>query len=164
LSPELLPDVAFDGSNHVVAWFEARSINSIGNGDIRGARVSADGTLLDGPASTGGFAINTNDNSRNHPRVVPFDSGVLVAWELPSFSGVSGIFGARVDSSGRLVDGAATDDGISLSGMPSSETSDRLQFPALATAPDRALVTWVDHVRVQGSGSKSLEATMLFPW
>jgi len=161
-APELIPDVAFDGANHVVAWFEARILNFIGDGDIRGARVRADGTLLDGPASSGGFAINTNDHGKNNPRVVRFDPGVLVVWELPSFSGVAGILGARFDSNGQLVGAAPTDDGLWVSGMPSSSTASLFQFPALAALPDRSLVTWVDNV--EGGGTKSLQATMLFPW
>jgi hypothetical protein len=163
-APELVPDVAFDGSNHVVAWFEARIINFIGDGDIRGARVGSDGALLDGPASGGGFAISTNPLSKNHPRVSRFDPGVVVVWEAPGFDNErpAGVLGARLDADGQLVHTVATGEGLWLSGVAPAETTSQFRFPAIASAQDRALLTWVDNV--EGAGTKSLQASMLFPW
>jgi hypothetical protein len=161
-SPEMVPDVAFDGSHHVVAWFEDRYTSTIGDGDIRGARVGADGMLLDGPASAGGFAISTNAQTKNHPRVSRFGPGVLVVWELLDYNGLSGIFGARIDSNGQLVQTLATAEGLWLSGQPPEATFSLFRFPALASAQDRALLAWVDNVT--GGGTKSLQASLLLPW
>jgi hypothetical protein len=159
---EMVPDVAFDGSQHVLAWFEDRGTSTIGDGDIRGARVGTDGTLLDGPASAGGFAISTNVETKNNPRVIRFEPGVLVVWELLNYSGLSGIFGARIDQDGRLLQTVPTAAGLWLSGMPRSETVSLFQFPALAFAEGRGLLTWVDNV--SGGGTKSLQASLLLPW
>ncbi len=163
-APEQVPDVAFDGSNHVVAWFEARTTSLIGDGDIRGARVGSDGALVDGPASAGGFAISTSELLKDRPRVSRFDPGVVVVWETPDFStnGPSGILGARLDPDGQLLHAAAIGEGLWLSGVAPGATSSRFRFPALASAQDRALLTWVDNV--EGGGTKSLQASMLFPW
>lgn len=163
-APQQVPDVAFDGSHHVVAWFEARTISLIGDGDIRGARVGSDGELVDGPASAGGFAISTNQLLKDRPRVGRFDPGTVVVWETPAFSsnGPSGILGARLDRDGQLHQAAATGEGLWLSGVAPAATSSRFRFPALASAADRVLLTWVDNV--EGGGTKSLQASMLFPW
>jgi hypothetical protein len=81
------PSVASDGGSFLVVWRD----DDRGSGDIYGARVTADGTVLD-PA---GFAISTSQSSQYDPAVAFGDSGYLVAWtHQPGLS--CGIRGAMV--------------------------------------------------------------------
>ena len=57
---QVRPAVAFDGTNYLVAWSDART----GSFDVYGARVSTTGSVLD-PA---GFAISTGPLARSSPR------------------------------------------------------------------------------------------------
>ena len=158
--PEMVPSVAFDGTNHVVAWFHSRDTSTIGDGDIHGGRVTPAGALLDGPASSGSIPISVNDGVKNHPRVVPFTPGVLVVWEVPAYFEISGILGARLDREGRLLQTEASDTGLWISGMPGQELVSQFRYPAIAASPDRALATWVD----LGGTNKSMGATLVRPW
>ncbi|MCX6841759.1 MAG: T9SS type A sorting domain-containing protein [candidate division WOR-3 bacterium] len=92
------PAVAFDGTNYLVVWQDNRN----GNYDICGARVAADGALLD----LAGFAISTNTptSDQRGPSVAFDGTRYLVVW-LDSRSDIDGdIYGARVSQSGSVLD------------------------------------------------------------
>jgi hypothetical protein len=157
------PHVAFDGTNYVVAWFDSKEVSFIGDGDIRGARLGVDGTLLDGPAASGGFAISANEDLKGHPRVIAFAQGSLVVWEVPQFtrSAVAGIYGTRLSVNGALLDGPASDTGLVLSGPPSDYS--RSVFPVAASTGDSTMIAWLDNIEAAGA-SKAVRASLLFPW
>ncbi len=87
------PAMAFDGTNYLVVWDDARS----GTNDVYGARVSASGVVLD----PGGIQItNTPSVSEGEPAVAFDGTNYLVVWDASSGS----ISGARVSTSGTVLD------------------------------------------------------------
>jgi hypothetical protein len=153
------PDVAFTGSNFFVTWFEERDRHHVGDGNIRAARVTTAGTLLDGEAASGGLRINTNRWSKSRPAVIPFKGDLLVSWESGQYSpDPVGILGTRVSSEGALLDGSSDSDGAWLSGPPSLDST-LFRFPRMASQGDRALLIYIDNTVL-----KSLGGAILAPW
>jgi hypothetical protein len=118
------PSVASDGGGFLVAWRD----DDRGSGDIFGARVTADGTVLD-PA---GFAISTSQSSQNHPAVAFGDSGYLVAWTHRP--------GQSYDIRGAMV----YPDGTVGSELEITGESRTQQKPAIAFNGTDFLVAWQD--------------------
>ncbi|HXE74299.1 MAG TPA: hypothetical protein VNN18_01505 [Candidatus Xenobia bacterium] len=86
------PSVAFDGSNYLVVWENA--------GEILGARVGTDGSVLDNPAKQ----ITTGANSKVRPTAIAFGGGsYLIGWRDQG----DGIQVARVATDATIVDGPA---------------------------------------------------------
>ncbi len=91
------PAVAFDGTHFLVVWNEYRG-DSLA--DIRGARVTASGRVLD----PDGITI-TDAPGAQSGAVVEFDgTNFLVVWEDSRGSDRTGIYGARVTPAGRVLD------------------------------------------------------------
>jgi hypothetical protein len=100
------PAAAFNGKDFLVVWTQAReSVER--HGDIWGARLRADGVVLD-PA---GISISSAPNAQNLPAVASAGSDFLVIWADTrntvttngnTFGGE--IYGARVNSEGRVLD------------------------------------------------------------
>jgi hypothetical protein len=101
------PAVGFDGTDYLVAWTDWRS----GTSDIYGARVSADGTVLD----PSGIAISTAANWQQRPRIGFDGTKYLVIWEDYRHAGppdyFSDVYGTRVGVDGTVLD----PDGIAIS-------------------------------------------------
>ena len=91
-----LPTVGFDGTNYLVVWTDYRSGS---NWDIYGARVSVNGSVLDGS----GIAISTATNHQWNPAVGFDGTNYLVVWD-DARSGSYDIYGARVSRSGTVLD------------------------------------------------------------
>jgi hypothetical protein len=113
------PALAFNGTSFLVVWRDT----PLGSGpsattDIRGARVSKDGTLLD-PA---GIDIATAPECQGSPSVASDGVNQLVVWldgrNHPcgnSFPGALEVYGARVSPDGALLDGPSATGGVPLS-------------------------------------------------
>lgn len=87
------PAVAFDGSNFLVVWSDARSQVDF---DLYGARVSTGGVVLD----TAGIAISTKTSWEEYP-VLAFDgTNYFVVWARGN------LYGTRVSPSGTVLDTA----------------------------------------------------------
>ena len=120
------PDVAFDGTNYLVAWGDYRSGT---NRDIYGTRVAPDGTVLD-PA---GIPLCTQGNWQGVASVEFGDSLYLVAWGdlRTGFD----IYGTRVTPAGEVLD-------------PGSITICRYEqiqlYPDISWTGDHWLVVWHD--------------------
>jgi len=113
------PKVAFDGTNYLVAWEDARYRYC----DTYGARVTPSGVVLD----TGGFAITTIPNCLNG---LSFDGrNYLAVW----FNG--DIYGTRITPTGVVLDTL----GIHIAKGP-----DNQWFPVAAFDGRNYLVVWQD--------------------
>ncbi len=67
------PTVVFDGTRYLVAWRDARN----DTGDVYGARVETDGTLLD----PDGIALVTGSGTQASPSLAVAENTVLLAWQ-----------------------------------------------------------------------------------
>jgi hypothetical protein len=123
-----VPSVAFDGTNFLVVWEDTRGPSGR---DIFGARVRPDGTVLDAT----GIPISMAPNDQGAPAVAWGGTSFLVVWhDFRNDDGTakSSIVGARVSSSGTVLDSA---------GIPISST-DSLLNPSVAWNGTNFLVAW----------------------
>lgn len=101
------PNVTSDGTNWLVVWSDTRNYVSAGSSDIYATRVSGDGALLDGPADSGGFPVNTNASGFKHNPQACFDGeDFFITWEL-SQRDVAGIYANRISPDGTLLEAPA---------------------------------------------------------
>lgn len=91
------PAVAYDGTAFLVVWEDLRN----SDGDIYGARVAADGTVLD----PGGIAISTASGDQTVPGVTSNGASWLAVWEDSRNGTVKDIYGARVLPDGSVLNG-----------------------------------------------------------
>ncbi|KPJ61434.1 MAG: hypothetical protein AMJ46_01740 [Latescibacteria bacterium DG_63] len=120
------PAMAFDGSNYVVVWSDARS----GYSAVHGARVTTSGDVLD----RDGFCISSAPGE-DYDVAIAFDgTNYLVVWS-DSLNDNSDIWGARVTPSGTVLD----PEGIAVSTAPRKQSS-----PAIAFDGANYLVVWED--------------------
>jgi MYXO-CTERM domain-containing protein len=125
------PEVACGPASCLVVWTDGRAGIGAG-GDIYGARVDANGHLLD-PA---GFAVSTANGGQAFPRVAWGGATYLVVWEDGRSGADSDIFGARVGPDGVLADPA----GIAISSAPNDQSG-----PALAWNGSTFFAAWDDN-------------------
>ncbi len=130
--------VAAGANQFLVAWTDTRA----GPGDIYAARVSADGALLDAT----GLALTTNVATQVRPAVAFDGANYLVAWE-DYRSGGGDIYGARVSTSGTVIDS----NGVLLA---SSGFVD--QEPALAFGGNAFLLAWTTAASATDKGVRGL--------
>ncbi|MGD9140634.1 MAG: T9SS type A sorting domain-containing protein [bacterium] len=121
------PAVAFDGANHLVVWHEWREGSLY---DIRGARVTPDGTVLD-PA---GIPICTLPSDALYPALAFDGTNYLVAWE-DYRNGEADIYATRVSTGGTVLDTA---------GIAVSIIVERQERPTVTFNGFRFLVAWQD--------------------
>lgn len=157
------PQIIFDGINYFAAWLDQRNSFSYLDNDIYGTRITPDGTLLDGPSNTGGVAINTAAYNSSYVSV-SFDGGkYFVVWAIDNFSNnpLSGIFGARVSTSGNLIDGPSSGSGISISGLPPSFS--RYVYPTIFFNGNNSLLTWINNIELSGT-TKDIRGVLIYPF
>jgi hypothetical protein len=124
------PAVAFDGTNYLVVWTDARS----GSADVYGARVSPEGIVLD---STG-IPVSIAANYQGYPAVAFGESNYLVAWHDNRRGTWSDVYGARVTPAGVVLDAS----GISISAAANTQAQ-----PAVAFDGTNFMVVWHDDRR-----------------
>ncbi|MBN1204107.1 MAG: tandem-95 repeat protein [Myxococcaceae bacterium] len=89
------PVVASNGTDYLVVWTEQQP----GGADLRGARVSSAGQVLD----TEPLALSTQEGTQYQPAVVSDGTGYLVVWTDVGVGEVH-IRGTRVSSAGQVLD------------------------------------------------------------
>ncbi|MCO5169720.1 MAG: hypothetical protein M9894_25560 [Planctomycetes bacterium] len=124
------PVVAYGSSSFLVAWSDSRA----GSADIFAARVSKNGGLLDGPASSGGIVVSGAPGNQSRPAIAFNGSGYFVVWE-DRRAGAGDIYGTPVNTNGAV--GAPT--GRRISGAAGDQTR-----PAIAYHGKGYLVVWED--------------------
>ncbi len=140
---QVLPSVAFDGTNYLVAWENCRTEDF--SYDIRGARVSVAGEVLD----TSGIAISTSASYQAYPSIAFDGANYLVVWgDYRSGTGYD-INGARVTVAGAVLDPV---------GMPVTVVANNQLSPAVAFDGINYLVVWEDD-RNGGFGSSDIYGT-----
>jgi len=108
---QYFPQLAFDGTNYLVAWNDDRGGSTL---DIYGARVGVTGSLLDPQ----GIAISTAPNHQLNPVVVFDGTNHLVVWE-DGRNGFPDIYGTRLSKQGIVLDA----DGLAVAGFPGEDFS-----------------------------------------
>jgi hypothetical protein len=95
-SVQIEPTITFDGTNFLVAWTDGRSGTSY---DIYGARVTANGSVLD----PSGIPISTAPGSQSEPSVA-FNGSYLVIWNDRRSGTGTDLYGGRVTTAGSVPD------------------------------------------------------------
>ncbi len=121
------PAIAFDGTNCMVVWQDLRGINY----DIYGARIAPDGTVLD----AAGIAISTASGAQEWPEIGFDGTNYFVVWQDKRGGPYSDIYGARVATSGSVVDPA---------GIAVSTAANEQSTPAVGFDGWKYLVAWQD--------------------
>ena len=124
------PAVAFDGTNYLVVWQDYRDSRYTGwQCGIYGARVSADGQLID----TDAVPICTAAGDQQYPSISFDGAQYLVVWQDGRKSYTGHIFGARVATDGTVLDP---------NGVPISGTAWDDKRPSVASDGTNWLVVW----------------------
>ena len=131
-SDEGLPRVAFDGTNFLVVWADPATdaLASI-NADVRGARVTPQGAVLD----PNGFDISAAAGAQGWPAVAFDRTNYLVAWADLRATPQASVYAARVSPSGDVLDPA---------GIPVAAGPTHLAEPGIAFDGASSLITWRD--------------------
>jgi len=125
---EWLPSIAFSGTEYLVVWADKRSLDV----DIYGSRVDTTGTVLD-PV---GIGISTATGSQSHPSVAFDGTNYLVVWDDCRSGSQFGIYGARVNQSGAVLD---------TSGIAIYTSADSQACPHVAFDGTNYFVAWEDY-------------------
>lgn len=123
------PRITSNGTDYLVAWADSR--NWAANGyDLYGARISAAGIVDETD-----IAISTAGSDQLAPTLASDGADYLVAWR-DSRNGDANIYGARVTSSGTVLDSAGfvVTDAASDQGPPSLAFDGRQYFASWATS------------------------------
>jgi hypothetical protein len=156
----MLPAVAWDGTNFLVAWEELK----FGAGGVPGVsatRVAPDGTVLD----SGGITITNSTSSKFGVAVAGNAGGFLVAW-ADDRSGNADVFARRVSPQGSALGTGPT---------VVAQASGGQTWPAAATQGSAFLVAWksVDQVnnvhkvfarRISATGAVLDPGITVFPY
>lgn len=128
--------VVFDGSNYLVAWAQRNSTE-----DIHAARVTPDGVVLD-PTS---IPVINEIEDQEYPSVAAGGNNFLIVWQDERENGyLPDIYGARVSSSGTLLDPGGFELGL---------TTNKQTKPSAAFDGSNYLVAWEDN-RLEADSTK----------
>jgi len=141
------PAVAFDGTNYLVIWEEARSGGY--SNDIYGRFIDPAGNQVDVDA----IPISTSTGDQAYPAVAfDNDSTYLVVWQDNRSGSDYDIYGARVTTSGNVLDPP----GIAISTATGSQ-----RYPSVAFDGTNFLVVWSDERN--GYSARDIYGTLVAP-
>jgi len=123
------PAVAYDGANVLLIWGDTRN----DQGDIYGARVSSDGTLLD----SAGFVVSAAPSLQHSPEIALGVDEALVVWADLRNGPDTDIYGSRITRDGEVLDSA----GVAIATSSWYEYDARVAFDGT-----QYLVVWTDAV------------------
>ncbi len=140
------PAVAFGAGQYLVAWQDARAYSNNFNRyrDIRGARLSVDGVLIDGLPESGGLALAVEpETHKRHVQVAYRGSQFIAAWAANSYFGLPGptpgIYSVGVRDDGTLQPGPVA--GNYISGPPPGGGSE-YEWPVVVAGSASSLLVW----------------------
>jgi len=125
---QTFPALSFDGVNYMAVWQDGRTGTYP---DIYGARITSSGILLD----TLGIPISTEPYQQGTPAIAFDGANYMVVWQDMRNGSTHKIYGARVSTSGVVLDPA----GILLSAASVNQVA-----PAIAFDGDNYMVVWQD--------------------
>lgn len=129
---QIYPSVAFDGTNSMVVWLDAR----VGWADIYGSRVSQCRPWILDPAGIN-ITPNTHTSNQYYPSIAFDGQNYMVVWHDNRISWLD-IMGSRVSPSGMVLDSA----GINIT----PNTAGTIQeHPAIACGGLDYMVVWADN-------------------
>ncbi|HWS70075.1 MAG TPA: hypothetical protein VN325_45515 [Steroidobacteraceae bacterium] len=138
---DLEQDIAFDGTNYLVAYRDPRSVTGISGlnyASISAARVSTAGLLLDGTPTTPGIVVAASKSTpRGRVRTVFTGGTYWLVWE--SSNPQDQLSATRVTTSGTAA--SAWTDGFTIAPM---QTQSYTRIPVLAAGSSGSLLTWVE--------------------
>lgn len=153
-------DMAFDGTNYVIAWNYVPVTSKTKEGTVRIARVTKDGVSLDGSASdVGGRAVSKTSTLGANPRIGRVGSQTMVVWEITSDFD-TWLVGTRLDVNGAALDTSNGEEGIWVSAQP-AEGFSSFHMPEIAYGGDVSLVVYI---APQSDGVYKLQDTLIYPW
>jgi hypothetical protein len=145
---QINPSVAFSGSNYLVVWEDYRNTATVG--DLYGARVGLDGTVLD----PSGLPLLQTAGNQTQPALTWMGSQYLLTWQ-DLRSGTGDIYASRVNAAGSLLDGT----GVAVTTAPDTQSA-----VAVAASSTGALVAWTDARNQDIAGARvSPSGTVLDP-
>ncbi|WP_157758287.1 Ig-like domain-containing protein [Cystobacter fuscus] len=124
-----IPKVASNGTDYLVVWNDDRAGGT--NTDVYGTRVKSTGEILD----PSGIPIGTSPLDQEDTAVASNGTDYFVVWVLSVASTNRDIQGARVTSTGAVLDAS----GLVLSATPTYKSN-----PAVASHGTDYLVVWAD--------------------
>ena len=122
---QVVPQIAFDGTNYFVVWMDRRS----GSNDIYGSRITVDGEVID----TNGFPICTVDSGQEYPGLAFGGTNYFVVWHDYRDGANKDIYGARVTTEGAVLEP---------SGIPISVASNIQANPEISFDGTNFFVVW----------------------
>ncbi|MBM7113169.1 TolB family protein [Archangium primigenium] len=135
------PSVAYNGSDFVVVWEDARH----GNADIYGARVSATGVVR----NPSGIALDVSSGPQRRPRVARVGTDCVVVWQDFLFYTISG---ARLSNTGTVLNSSTLNLGTFFSFM---------NDVALASDGTNLLAVWSSYGIANGTDIMATRVTGL---
>lgn len=134
--PQFEPAVAANATGYLVVW---RETGITGGGNLRGARVSSDGRVID----PGGIAIGPGVGEQSFPAVAAGRGDFLVVWQEGE-AGSRDILGVRIEG--------ASGSELDADPIPICRAAADQSAPAVAALGDGYLVVWED-ARNRGAGA-----------
>ncbi|UQA64072.1 MYXO-CTERM sorting domain-containing protein [Polyangium aurulentum] len=123
------PAIAFGGGGYLVAWMDDR--NGATAWDLYAARVTPGGAVLDPQ----GFELTAAAKSQGYPDLAYAGGHFFAVWEDLRNGASADVFGARVDSSGAVLDPA---------GVAISTADEDQRLPRIAANGAGFFVAWAD--------------------
>jgi hypothetical protein len=119
------PSIAFDGTNYLAVWEDARNTRN-----IYGSRISRSGTVLDT-----GIIISDADDDQRNPSVTFDGSNYFVVWQDQRNYPDLDIYGTEVSPSGTV---------LNPSGIAISIAENNQQEPSIIFGYPNYLIVWTD--------------------
>jgi hypothetical protein len=154
-------------TDFVSLWIDSRNyVSGSGQFDIFGARVSGAGVLLDGPADSGGVALNQRASERFGTAAATGAKGTLLAWTIGSFANLTsqptGVFAQSFAPNSLFAVPDPTADGTLIGLVTNQDYGVRLMAPAAAASGDGHIVIWIYNNETYES-QKSVRGALVYP-